>query len=616
MKQIILTTLMLLGFIAASNSQNLPSYLPANGLVGWWPFNGNANDETGNGNNGTVNGATLTADRFGNDSKSYDFDGFDDFIEVPFSSSLQFTNSFSVSCWTRIDDYTKNENPSWKMRVLVGKPRSTQGSGFYLFALNESSPTYGGGMRNGYPDGYEVTANDTLDLNVWSNLTFTYDGIALKIYKNGVLMNEQYCGLFLDPVEMPLFFGKEFFGEPSASRWFKGQLDDIAIYNRALTTEEITTLYTGEPVTPPTACNPLPANLQNGLVGYWPFCGNANDESGNGIDGTVNGATLTEDRFGENNNSYNFDGLSNYIELPLLTEINDLSQLSFSMWLKSDFEFNELYRTAFAHWISSGIGSGAVGLQIALGGQGTINQGGVSSALIAGSGVWSADSLLTPNTWTQVFIIFDGTQSNPEQKLQLYVNGQFIGYYGNSSIPESTGNIAEKTVIGASVGPVGNNNTYNFFKGTLDDIGIWNRALSSEEVQQLYTLNACTFTIYDTVTVTETVYDTVTTYTSVTDTLVINTLITELAPPANSNTIKVFPNPANSHITIDYGNFALMSGYQLRIENSLGQQVFQTNISQQSDYLNLNTWGGNGLYFVHIIDPQGNTIDIRKIVLQ
>ena len=156
----------------------------------------------------------------------------------------------------------------------------------------------------------------------------------------------------------------------------------------------------------------------------------------------------------------------------------------------------------------------------------------------------------------------------------------------------------------------------NFFNGSLDDIGIWNRALTADEVQQLYTINACTFTIYDTVTVTQTVYDTVTTFTSVTDTLIINTLITELAPPSNTNTIKVFPNPAGSILTIDYGNFALMNGYQLRIENSLGQQVFQTNISQQSDTLSLGTWGGNGLYFVHIVDPQGNTIDIRKIVLQ
>ncbi len=107
-----------------------------------------------------------------------------------------------------------------------------------------------------------------------------------------------------------------------------------------------------------------------------------------------------------------------------------------------------------------------------------------------------------------------------------------------------------------------------------------------------------------------------TTLITVTDTLIINTTITGINPQNNSNTIKVFPNPSNSHITIDYGNFATMNGYQLKIENSLGQQVFQTNISQQSDYLNLDSWGGNGLYFVHIVDPQGNTIDIRKIVLQ
>ena len=122
----------------------------------------------------------------------------------------------------------------------------------------------------------------------------------------------------------------------------------------------------------------------------------------------------------------------------------------------------------------------------------------------------------------------------------------------------------------------------------------------------------CTSIIYDTIHVS--VIDT--TYIAITDTLIINTIVSVSPPPLNINTIKVFPNPASTHITIDYGNFAIMNGYQLKIENSLGQQVFQTNISQQNDYLSLNDWGGNGLYFVHIIDSQGNTIDIRKIVLQ
>jgi len=87
-------------------------------------------------------------------------------------------------------------------------------------------------------------------------------------------------------------------------------------------------------------------------------------------------------------------------------------------------------------------------------------------------------------------------------------------------------------------------------------------------------------------------------------------------PITYSNTIKIFPNPSNDHITIDYGDFASLNGYQLRIDNSLGQQMFQSAINQQTSYISLSTWTGNGLYFVHIIDPQGNTIDIRKIVLQ
>ena len=63
-------------------AQTVPSYLPTNGLVGWWPFNGNAQDESGNGNHGTVNGATLTSDRSGNLNKAFSLDGINSFIIV------------------------------------------------------------------------------------------------------------------------------------------------------------------------------------------------------------------------------------------------------------------------------------------------------------------------------------------------------------------------------------------------------------------------------------------------------------------------------------------------------------------------------------------------------
>jgi opacity protein-like surface antigen len=65
MKKTILFLVMAVALTTSTLFAQVPSYVPTNGLVGYWPFNGNANDESGNGNNGTVNGASLTTDRFG-----------------------------------------------------------------------------------------------------------------------------------------------------------------------------------------------------------------------------------------------------------------------------------------------------------------------------------------------------------------------------------------------------------------------------------------------------------------------------------------------------------------------------------------------------------------------
>ena len=127
------------------------------------------------------------------------------------------------------------------------------------------------------------------------------------------------------------------------------------------------------------------------------------------------------------------------------------------------------------------------------------------------------------------------------------------------------------------------------------------------------TSNVATIQIADTCITNVTVYDTL--LTTVTDTLVINTTLS-LPAPNNENTILIYPNPASDHITIDNGNYSAMAGYTIRIENNAGQQVFQSAINQQQFYVDLSTWSGNGLYFVHLIDPQNNTVTVRKIVLQ
>ena len=86
----------------------LQAQIPTTGLVGYWPFNGNANDESGTGNNGTVNGATLTTDRFGNANSAYNFNGSSEFIEVTHNSSLTFTTGVSFSFWLNIPDSSLN----------------------------------------------------------------------------------------------------------------------------------------------------------------------------------------------------------------------------------------------------------------------------------------------------------------------------------------------------------------------------------------------------------------------------------------------------------------------------------------------------------------------------
>ena len=319
----------------------------------------------------------------------------------------------------------------------------------------------------------------------------------------------------------------------------------------------------------------------NGLVGWWPFNGNANDESGNGNDGTVNGASLTNDRFGLTNSAYQFDGTSSFIQTTANGFLGQQAR-TFSFWLNTS---SASLQAPIDFYGGTG---GAFSI--------VINNPCPGVGVDCGTGVaMKGNQILLNGNWHHCVLVYDSTIVNTISDVIVYMDGQIQTQVTCSSLnPNCIINNTNSTdiVFGKTASNV------RYVDGKLDDIGIWSRALNQQEIFDLYNANIC----YQTITVT--------------DTLLINMGIVSFNPVIFNNTIKIFPNPTNDHITINYGNFASLNGYQLKIENSLGQQVFQTNITQQSDYLNLTTWGGNGLYFVHIIDPQGNTSDIRKIVLQ
>jgi hypothetical protein len=334
----------------------------------------------------------------------------------------------------------------------------------------------------------------------------------------------------------------------------------------------------------------------NGLVGWWPFNGNANDESGNGNNGTVNGATLTEDRFGNVNSAYAFNGINfSHISIPSDSTLDLINDFTISCWFYSNSMYNQqgtvrsiLMKSGDGVGMSNGFAHGLWG-----GVNGTNNQVGIinfqaqpfNNSLTYPDG---NSGFVSINNWYNYLLTYTKADSTLKYFLNdLLVDVKILNFnigYNNNDLWIGSQNSIYSTI--------------KTFQGTLDDIGIWNRALTQEEITNLYNGNICFETI------------------TVTDTLLINMGIVGYNPISYSNTIKIFPNPSNDHITIDYGDFASLSGYQLRIDNSLGQQMFQTAINQQSSYISLSSWTGNGLYFVHIIDPQGNTIDIRKIVLQ
>jgi hypothetical protein len=323
----------------------------------------------------------------------------------------------------------------------------------------------------------------------------------------------------------------------------------------------------------------------NGLVGWWPFNGNANDESGNGNNGAVLGATLSPDRFGTLNKAYSFDGINDRVKIPFSLSFNTDTG-SVSLWMNSAQlpSLNDPQDCLF------GKGWGYPQLVFRNDSKAYI-QIANSTSSFPSVGTQSNISL---NVWKHILAVYEGAS------LKIYIDGVLNNSQILSPMPNYYSFCNSEFWIGGfrhqnSCMP---NDSVQFFHGKIDDIGFWNRALSQQEITDLYNGNIC----YQTITVT--------------DTLLINMGITGFNPVTYNNTIRIFPNPANDHITIDYGNFASLSGYQLIIENSLGQQVFQTSINQQSNYLSLSNWGGNGLYFVRIIDPLGNTIDIRKIVLQ
>ncbi|MGA2298098.1 MAG: LamG domain-containing protein, partial [FCB group bacterium] len=218
--------------------------IPTENLVAYYPFNGNANDESGNKNDGTVHGATLTEDRFGNPNKAYYFNGFDNYIEVKNSESLNIVGPITICVWIKTDMMGGN----WSGIVNKCQHTSQQRDGYLTFldttnkfSLYIDNDWYGKGATCCYGI---TNVND----NKWHFLVGLYDRKNIKVYLDGNFENSSICTQDMPSNTENLFIGYDFWFHVNSLTapnylvtydYFKGTLDDIRIYNCALTDKEI-----------------------------------------------------------------------------------------------------------------------------------------------------------------------------------------------------------------------------------------------------------------------------------------------------------------------------------------------------------------------------------------
>ena len=232
--------------ISCSDDEN-NSTAPSNinltlGLVGHWPFNGNANDASSNGNNGTVNGASLTTGRNGASNSAYNFDGVNDYIQVPHSNSISLTGDITMSAWVKT-----NGSNGQNYQSIISK-RETYWTAEYVMSLSYHTGIVHNtkliaGRNLGMGNGEQGWSTTPYTINTWEFWVVTISNNQMKIYKNGVLNHTQSFSLIPVNQVCPLLFGKNTLADNTNSEQFKGDLDDIRIWNRALNAEEINYLY-------------------------------------------------------------------------------------------------------------------------------------------------------------------------------------------------------------------------------------------------------------------------------------------------------------------------------------------------------------------------------------
>ncbi|MGB3006903.1 MAG: LamG domain-containing protein, partial [Chitinophagaceae bacterium] len=420
-------------------------------LVAYYPFNGNANDESGNNHSGTVKEAVLTTDKNGTANKAYKFDGINDMITTPAHADWSFGNGdFSIISWVNVS--------------VIGTSRIisagyTANDGIWGLGFG-SHPVWGAGIRINYfvysGGAYHDYSSNKItgySLGQWAFVGITKTGSTLTFYFNG-----QQAGTatipYVSNANSYLSIGSRQVTSGSHIEFFNGKIDAARIFKRALLPDEILQL--------------ADVPMMPDLLIYLPMNGNASDMSGNGHSGTVVKAMPTTDKYNNTNSAFQFNGNGSGTSITLAnTKTLDFLSTPFTIsgWVKFSSAIGEPKMIAGKHICGTPSGY-FIGVE-----------NNKFSYWLAKGSSWSqvtTTEKYNDGKWHHIVGSYDGVNQ------KLYVDGMFKA---------GTSTTYNKPASGAPIKvgePSGGCGGLGLFNGKVDELKIYGTALNAAQVMALY----------------------------------------------------------------------------------------------------------------------------------
>ena len=413
---------------------------------------------------GGVVGPSFTTGKIG---KAFLFDGVNDMVALP-NSSFDFTGDFSISTWVKIP-----ANPSGYSAIFGNYNYDIIYNLGYNIGLGTDRKVYF--SINGSAGSFFINSTTTLALNTWYHITVRRDSVAKTsyLYINGTLEAQAtntnititYGTRAIQPTIGASRINNQ--GVLSSQNHFNGQIDTLTIWNKALTTSEVSALYNS-------------GNAQQYPFSNVALSGVTSDALGN-YDGTNNGVTFTTGKLGTN--SFSFNGSSNFVALPQ-SALNfnkgnsgqSIGDFSVSFWLNLNTGSGD-YQTVIGNWGDNGFGWQVVMFGGSFTFFGSDGSNGSTARIQHSLGLSKATAT---NQWVHVVVAYTN-----QSQVKSYVNGVLTNT--TSTTYQVKTNSRNNGNLGCFPQSGDNSSTkYWFLNGKLDAVTLWTKALTDTEASALY----------------------------------------------------------------------------------------------------------------------------------